>query len=75
MNKAEKSEIISQIKELVSGSNAVYFIDYSGVNVADISNLRREFRKENITYKVFKNTLIVKALEQLEWQNVEELKP
>lgn len=75
MNKAKKGEIVSQIKELVSGANAVYFIDYSGVNVEDISVLRREFRKENITYKVFKNTLIVKALEQLQWENIEELKP
>jgi len=75
MNRTQKAEQIAQIKELVSNSNAVYFIDYAGVNVEDISKLRREFRKENITYKVFKNTLIVKALEELGWTNLEELKP
>ncbi|MFN3873560.1 MAG: 50S ribosomal protein L10 [Ignavibacterium sp.] len=62
MNKNEKTEIIAEAKELIEKSTAVYVADYSGVNVADISELRNQFRKEGVTYKVFKNTLFKRAL-------------
>jgi large subunit ribosomal protein L10 len=62
MNKNEKSEIIAEAKELIEKSTAVYVANYSGVNVADISELRNQFRKEGVTYKVFKNTLFKRAL-------------
>ena len=65
MNKTEKVESISQIKELVEKSDAIFLVDYHGVNVADINEIRRSFLKEGITYKVFKNTLFKKALEDL----------
>ncbi len=65
MKKAEKTEIIKQIKELVKNSSAMFLVDYRGVNVADINRLRSNFKKEGVTYKVFKNTLLKKALEEL----------
>jgi len=65
MNRSEKDEIIGQIKELVSASSALFLVDYAKVNVEDINKLRSAFRKEGITYKVFKNTLFKKALASL----------
>lgn len=65
MKKEEKGEMIEQIKELVKNSSAILLVNYSGVNVADINKIRSDFRKEGVTYKVFKNTLFKKALEQL----------
>jgi large subunit ribosomal protein L10 len=65
MNKVEKGEIIEQIKEIVQNSSAIFLVDYRGVNVADINKLRSSFVKEGIKYKVFKNTLFKKALEQI----------
>lgn len=64
MNKTEKAEMISRIKELITESGAVYIADYSGINVADINNIRNEFRKEGVTYKVFKNTLVIRAIKE-----------
>jgi len=66
MDKTEKNEMISQIKEKFSQSTAVFLIDYHGVNVDEINGLRREFIKEGINYKVFKNTLVKKALQELD---------
>lgn len=63
MNKTEKANVVSQIKELLDQSAAVYLVDYSTVTVDEINEIRREFRKEDITYKVFKNTLFQKAIE------------
>jgi len=62
MNKNEKAEIIEQARKLIDSSTALYLTDYSKINVADISDLRNQFRKEGVTYKVFKNTLIKRAL-------------
>jgi large subunit ribosomal protein L10 len=64
MNRNEKSEIISEIKELLESSSAVYLTDYSGINVEDISNIRNQFRNEGVRYKVFKNTLVKRALSE-----------
>jgi len=65
MNKNEKSEIISEIKELLESSTAVYLTDYHGINVEDISSLRNQFRNEGVRYKVFKNTLVNRALNEI----------
>ena len=64
MKKEEKGEMIEQIKELIKKSPSMFLVDYRGVNVADINKIRSDFRKEGVTYKVFKNTLFKKALEQ-----------
>jgi large subunit ribosomal protein L10 len=64
MNRNEKSEQISEIKELLESSSAVYLTDYSGINVEDISDLRNQFRNEGVRYKVFKNTLVKRALDE-----------
>ncbi|MEW6507481.1 MAG: 50S ribosomal protein L10 [Bacteroidota bacterium] len=65
MKKSEKVEFVNKIKELVNNSYGVFLVDYRGVTVEDINKLRVNFRKEGVTYKVFKNTLFKKALEQL----------
>lgn len=64
MNSTEKSEMISEVKELLDSSNAVYLTDYAGINVEDINNLRNEFRNEKVRYKVYKNTLFKRALDE-----------
>lgn len=64
MNKNEKTEQIAEAKELISQSSAIYITDYTGINVADISDLRNQFRKEGVKYKVFKNTLFKRALSE-----------
>lgn len=65
MDIKEKEQIVSQIRDLLNDSTAVYIVDYSKVNVEDINRLRSEFRKEGVRYKVFKNTLFKKALAEL----------
>lgn len=65
MKKEEKVESIKEIKELLENASGVFLVDYKGVNVADINKLRATFKKEGLTYKVFKNTLFKKSLDQL----------
>jgi large subunit ribosomal protein L10 len=63
MNKTEKAEVISEIKEMIENSTALYLTDYSGINVEDINKIRSDFRRQNVNYKVIKNTLFKRALE------------
>ena len=64
MIKNEKPEIISVIKEMIDQSTAVYLADYSGIPVEDINGIRNQFRNEGVKYKVFKNTLFKRALDE-----------
>lgn len=59
----EKNEIIASVSEKIKKSNALFLMNYSGVTVAEVSELRREFRKEKIEYRVFKNTLVKRAID------------
>lgn len=65
MKRAEKEAIIADVAERASRAVALYFADFTGLTVAEETELRREFRKNGIEYTVVKNTLIRKALEQL----------
>jgi len=64
MEKIKKNEIIAEVKDLMSNSPALYFIDFKGLTVADDDNLRGEFYKAGIKYKVVKNTLILRAISE-----------
>ena len=63
MNKQEKAESVAEIKDLVGGASALFLVDYHGISVENVNQLRRDFRKEGTTYKVFKNTLLKRALQ------------
>ena len=65
MNKTEKKEAVSHIKEMLEQATAVYLVDYARVTVEEINSLRREFIKEDVSYKVFKNTLVKRAISEL----------
>lgn len=64
MNKTEKEVIIAQVREMIDNASAIFLTDYAGINVEDINNIRNEFRKEGVTYKVIKNTLFARALQE-----------
>ncbi|MGA7721428.1 MAG: 50S ribosomal protein L10 [Ignavibacteriaceae bacterium] len=64
MNKNEKTEIISEVKGMIEDSTAVYLTDYTGIKVSDIGVIRNDFRKEGVKYKVIKNTLFKRAIDE-----------
>ena len=60
-----KQSIVSEIAELFKDAKSIVFVDYRGITVAEDTKLRREFRSNDCTYKVYKNRLIMRALDQL----------
>ncbi|MBI5475853.1 MAG: 50S ribosomal protein L10 [Ignavibacteriales bacterium] len=65
MKRSEKEQIIAEVKEMIERAQGMYFADFTGITVEQITELRREFRKSNIDYRVVKNTLARKALESV----------
>lgn len=63
--KAEKQAVVEELKEDLQNSEALYIANYSGMSVADVNNLRGEFKKEEIKYKVYKNTLVQRAMDDI----------
>jgi len=58
-----KAPIVEEIKAAVDGAQSVVAVKYLGINVADDTKLRKELRENGVVYKVFKNTLIKRAVE------------
>ena len=54
---------VEQLTDKLSKAKAIYFTEYQGLNVEDITELRREFNKNDVEFKVAKNTLIKLAAE------------
>lgn len=63
MKRTEKEQLIEQVKEKINGSVGLFIVDYRGINVEDITKLRKAFKAEGVEYKVYKNTFVKKALE------------
>jgi large subunit ribosomal protein L10 len=66
MKRSEKEEIVAQVAETAGKARGAFFADFEGLTVEQATELRREFRKVGVSYRVVKNTLIRKALEGVE---------
>ena len=65
-----KQPIVEEIKAAIDGAASVVLVDYLGLTVEQDTNLRRALRAEEITYKVYKNTLIKRAIEGTEFESL-----
>lgn len=62
---AEKKAVVEEITEDLNGAGAVYITNYSGMSVKEINNMRGEFYEGDIKYKVYKNTLMKRAMDEV----------
>lgn len=68
----QKRELVEQIKEKIQNSKSFVILDYKGLTVAQDTEFRAEFRKNGVDYKVLKNTLVKKALNELGYTEFDE---
>ena len=50
--------IVAEISEHIDGAAAVVLVNYSGLTVAQDTQLRKELREAGVVYKVYKNTMM-----------------
>jgi len=65
MKREEKQQVVAEVTEVARKATGLFFTDFAGLTVEQITELRREFRKAGVQYRVAKNTLIRKALENV----------
>ncbi len=68
----KKSAEVKELTEKFNGAKGIVVVDYRGITVEEITNLRNDLRKENIEYKVAKNTLIKLAVKGTEYEGLTE---
>jgi len=60
-----KKKLVEEIKEKISESQGIVLVDYRGLNVEEDTELRNQFRKAGVEYKVYKNTMMRFAFKDL----------
>jgi large subunit ribosomal protein L10 len=63
-SRSKKQGDIKNLVSLIENATAIYLTDYTGIDVANIMELRNRFRKSNVRFKVVKNTLFRCALRE-----------
>lgn len=75
MNQAilnEKQELVSKIAGQIKDSASSVVVEYRGLTVAEVNELRRNLRKEDVEFKVYKNSMVERAVEELGYDDLKE---
>ena len=72
MNRTEKQEFVTNFKSVLSNSNFVLVTHYKGLTVSEISSLREKFKENNANFKVTKNSLAKRAVENTDYNNLQQ---
>lgn len=62
---AKKAETVEEIVNKVKESTTTVLFEYQGLTVTETMNLRRQLRESGSDYKVYKNTLVKRAMDSL----------
>ena len=72
MARPEKVAVVESFEKLFNDSNAYFVTDFQGLNVADMTSLRKSLRENNVKYLVAKNTLMDIAARNTEQPDLKE---
>ena len=63
-NKADKQILVDSLRDKLGSANALYYTDFTGLNVKRMTELRRRLRRVGVEYVVIKNTLALRAVNE-----------
>ena len=64
MKRAEKEQLVNDLRDKLKGAKSLYYTDFTGLNVKRMTELRRRLKREGIDYVVIKNTLALRAVNE-----------
>lgn len=73
MNREQKAAAVAEIAEQIKESEAVFAVDYRGITVAEIGELRAKLRAADASFRVVKNTLTERAADAADAEALKEL--
>ena len=62
---SQKQEVINEIKDRAESAKSIVLFDYRGITDSESKELRVKLRENNADYKVYKNTLMTRAFNDL----------
>ena len=72
MNKTQKQSSIELAKSILNNNQMFVLFDYKGLNAEDVVKLRNELKDKKANMKILKNTLFKKAIENTEFEFLNE---
>ncbi|ATH94036.1 50S ribosomal protein L10 [Bacillus glycinifermentans] len=67
-----KKVVVEEITSKLKESKSTIIVDYRGLNVAEVTELRKQLREAGVEFKVYKNTMTRRAVEQAELDGLNE---
>ena len=67
-----KKAVVSEIREKFESSESAVIVEYRGLNVSQMTELRRKLSAENIEFKVYKNTMMRRAVEGTDFEGLND---
>ena len=67
-----KQEMVSEISSKIKESQSTVVVEYRGLSVAEVTELRRALRAEDVDFKVYKNTMAQRAVDELGFAELKE---
>lgn len=68
-----KTQLVDEIKEKIENAQSIVLVNYRGLNVEEVTELRSNFREKDVDYKVYKNTMMRRAFNELGITELDEL--
>ncbi len=68
-----KEALVDQIADQLQNASSAVICEYRGLNVADITELRRALRSEGVDFKIYKNTMVKRAAAKLGHSDLDEV--
>ena len=72
VTRADKEAELQQLEAAFKGSDSAILVDYKGLNVPQVTDLRRQLRAAKAKYKVVKNTIAKRALKGTRFEALEK---
>jgi large subunit ribosomal protein L10 len=70
---AKKQQEVNEVVEKMNAANSLVVVDYLGLSVAEVTELRKQLREAGVEFKVIKNTIMRRALDSQELEYHEEV--
>ena len=72
MLRPEKEKVVSQLRDKLTQARSLFLTDFTGLNVGEMTQLRRDFKEKDVEYNVAKNSLIRLAIQNTDFEGVSE---
>jgi len=68
----KKGQVVDEITTKLKESLSTIVVDYRGLNVSEITELRKELREANVDFKVYKNSMVRRAMAAVELSELDD---